>query len=194
MISGSVPFASPYELGGEMIDWLNEVEWQVFLTFWLPYIATPEHYEKEVNVFFDRWLKRAALLGDLKGMKIAGMSIVVNHNPGQAFPGIDLYHCHLLLTSDPGYPRNLSDVSEKRLKMAIETYWNWLWQIYDGKYEFRLPRWFEQPAKLRKIDKFEIDHVAKYLSSGKNCSFRNPDKWQIFPHRGSVLERLKQRV
>jgi hypothetical protein len=102
-------------------------------------------------------------------IKLAGIMMFVI-SPGNT------YHLHMLLTSDPTYPKTISDLNWNKVRTTPR----WL--------AFYWQQWDKGSCKVKKAD--NEGKISGYLTSWKNLRLADPDKWDFRYYRQKVLEKL----
>jgi hypothetical protein len=101
-----------------------------------------------------------------KHLRFAGFILLSNRH-------YEKPHIHILLTSDQTYPRTLSTLQAVRLKL-IESSWN------------------KGSCKITTFRDWDNNKITNYLTKEKNISLHNPDNWDIYSIRPTLLLRLKR--
>lgn len=99
-----------------------------------------------------------------RNIKHAGIIIVSN-------PHNEIPHVHMLMISDPCYPRRLQDIHKMKLKYAEYS-------------------WDKGSCRILKVS--DGAGISSYVSKMKNISLWDPDRWEFDYYRSSLLERLRR--
>lgn len=152
-------------------EFLSQWDWDLHLTFYFHELrkykpVSLDYAIQKVKAFLGRERSKG-----FRQIKYAGIVVGVGGMAGG--PGNVKRvstHCHVLLVSDPNYPRRLSGLSDDDL-IDIEL------------------RWKHGELLIKKV--YFSKGICGYLASSRNIDFRNPDTWTIEFFRPRVLGLLK---
>jgi hypothetical protein len=139
---------------------LNRWAWEVHMTFYFANYVDFGIAVKQVK----QWIGFHKIT--FKCIKYAGLILLAN-------PRYDSPHAHVLLTSDPNYPRTLSDIRPISLNL-LEHWWN------------------KGSCKITTFRDWDNHKITTYLTKEKNISLYNPDRWDIYFIRPNLLLRLNR--
>jgi len=139
---------------------LNEWDWEVFCTLSFNRYVDFNTASKQVK----RWLRGKGMRTRLSNIKFA--CVLILSNPHNETP-----HVHMLMISDPRYPRRLTDISNRLFKFIVFS-------------------WDHGSCKMEKV--WDGEGISNYTARMKNITLWDPDRWEFQFFRPRLFGRLRR--
>jgi hypothetical protein len=156
-----------HRLGKSWAGFLSDWDWEMHFTLSFIYKVDFGTAVKEVKRWF-RELRRV-----LSEIKYAG--VLIFSNPHNETP-----HVHILLVSDPQYPRRLTDVSR-----LLRTF-----MVFSWENRFVESNWVKGTCRIDKV--WDSGGISNYIAKPKNITLWDPDRWEFHYYRLDLLKRLRR--
>ena len=155
-------------------EFLRQWDWDLHLTFYFHELrkyklVSLDYAIRKVKAFL--WSERRKGFNQIRYAGIVvgvggGMTGITDHGKKLST------HCHVLLVSDPKYPRRLSFDDESLIDIEV--------------------RWKHGGLEIKRV--YLSIGLCAYIASSKNMDLRYPDTWSIDFFRPGLLGLLKNRL
>lgn len=148
-----------YKIKYGYAEFLNRFNWELHFTFSFNRNLNLSAAQVEVRKYLKRTRHRFS--------KIKYAGIILATNPHNEVP-----HIHMLLTSDPRYPRRLTDISSTIIKFI-----GFSWDL--------------GTCEITTCNQWENETISWYLTKRKNLPLHDPDRYEIYFYRPNLLKQLR---